>query len=253
MTFRNLAFALTFVASSATLAAAPNTLIVKQPDGKLAPGAAKSWTTGKDSVSFVLADGVDGAAIAKLLTERLASGKVTFAAGKLDVTGVAPAALLDQLSAMSLSGEGGDPLADLAGLGTVVAMDTPEGGGSIRASKPAGGSARPRIIKDHDAAERVVAKVVEVQRGAFPTVTLKLEVKKGAKAGALKDRLKKGSVIAAQVVLASKDGSSIDLASNASQRNVGAYYLVPGDSVSAHLIPGDGDAIELDFVERATP
>src|SRR5688572_8762076 len=33
-------------------AAAPSTLVVKGADGKMGPGAAKSWTAGKDSVSF---------------------------------------------------------------------------------------------------------------------------------------------------------------------------------------------------------
>ncbi len=249
MPLRNILLALAFLTSANAFAQA-KTLILKQADGAYAAGAAKSWSTGKDSVTFVLADGVDGAAVAKLLSERLATAKVSFAGGKLEVTGVAPAALLDQLSGLSLSGEGGDPLADLAGLGTVVAMDTPEAGGSIRASKPTA-SARPRIITDHDPSERVVAKVVEVQRGAFPLVTLKLEIKKAPKGGALKPQLKKGAIIKAEVVLAGADGR-IDLAAPPSQRNIGAYYLVAGDHVTAHAIAGEGQAIELDYVERAT-
>jgi hypothetical protein len=245
---KHLAAVLAVCLASATAFAQAKTLVVKGADGKIAAGAAKAWTAGKDSVSFVLADGVDGAAVAKLLSERLAGAKITFADGKLDIAGIPAPALLDQLTNVSL-GEG-DELADLAGLGSVVAMGAPEGGGSIRASKPSG-SARPRIIADHDPNERITCQVVEVKRGAFPAVTLKLKVKKSAKSGPLKDQLKVGKTLEGEVVLAG-DSGAIDFNSAASQRNLAAFYLAPGDNVTIHAVPLEGAALELDWVERAT-
>jgi hypothetical protein len=238
------------VAAAVAAAAEPDTLVIKGADGKYAAGAAQSWTSsGATSVSFVLAEGVDANAVAKLLTERLATAKVKLIGGKLEVRGIPVEALLDQLSSLSLTGDGDDPLADLAGLGTVVAMDTPEGGGSIRASKPTT-TFGPRVIKDHDPSERLTAQVVEVKRGAFPMVSLRLKLKSVPKAGPFAQQLKKGKVIDGDVVLQG-DSGAVDFQAAASQRNLAAYYLVPGDQVTVHAAAAEGELFEIDFVERA--
>ena len=61
----------------------------------------------------------------------------------------------------------------------MATADVPEGGGSIRASNPAATGSLRRIA-EHDPAERVVAEVVEVKRGAFPKVALRLKLKSSA-------------------------------------------------------------------------
>lgn len=229
--------------------AANDTLVVKSPSGTYQPAAATSWKNAQNAVVFKLADGVDGQAIAKLLSERLASAKVSFAAGELTVSGIPEAALLDQLSTLSLSG-GADPLADLAGLGgAAVAMDAPEGGGSIRASKPIPMPAR--AIKPHDPAERADAEVMEIKQGVFPSVALKLRIKRSAGAGPLKAKLQKGKTIEATVVYAAADGS-MDVSAPENQRNMVAWYLSRGDRISLHAA-ANGAAIEIDWLERKNP
>jgi len=228
--------------------ASPDTMVVKKGDA-FAPGAAASWKAEGDSVTFTLAAGVDAASVATTLGDRLATATVTVQGGAIKITGVPANALLEQLSTLSLSGEGADPLAALAGIGPGVAMDNPEGGGSIRASRPSA-TARPRIIKEHDPKERVVAEVVKVERGAFPEVTLTLKVRSNAKEGPLKKELRKGKTVHATVVMTG-DAGGPDFAAAATQRNLAAYYLGRGDQVTVHAVPGEGGAVEIDFVERA--
>ncbi len=231
--------------------AAADTLIVSGGNNSYKPGAAASWTTTADSVTFVLADGVDGAKVAQTLKERLATAKVALDGKKLTVSGVPSATLLDQLSGLSLSGEA-DPLAALAGLGGgQPANEAPEGGGSIRASTPrnVGGmigpqTAEPQASATEPSADNMVeAEVVDVSRGAFPQVSLKLKVKKNAKAGPLKEKLDKGDTFSGAVMV------STNLTDPKNQRNLGAYYLKKGDKVSVHAQP-KGDAYEVDWVER---
>ncbi len=229
--------------------AAADTLVVKGEDGKFQAGAAKSWKGAGTTTTFALAKGVDCGATAKLLGERLFNATCSCVGNDLKVEGVKTDALLDQVAAISLSGEGGgDPLADLAGLGAVAIVDTPEGGGSIRASKPMA-TARPRIIKEHDPAERVSAEVVEVKRGEFPKVILKIKLRSSAKAGPLEAKLRKGKVLEAPVILAASQ-AGVDFGQEATQRNLSAYYLTRGDRITVHVIAGKGASVELDYVER---
>lgn len=229
-------------------ASAADTLVVRGSDGKFAPGAAKSWKQSGAGVAFQLAANADGNTIAKTLAERLANATVTFAGGQLTITGIPMNALLEQLASLSLSGAG-DPLADLAGMGgAVAAMDLPEGGGSIRASKPPSGAFAAKI-KEHDPTERVEAQVVEVKRGAFPQVVLKLKVRTVARSGPLVKRLQPGKVIEAPVIF--EGGSSgVNLYEAQNQRNLAAYYLSPGDKVTVHPAAGDGETVVIDWLSR---
>jgi hypothetical protein len=239
---------------AASLALAPlsafaaDTLVVAGTDGSFKPGLAKSWTGSGDTVTFILAEGVDGKQTASLLKDRLAQAKVAFAEGKLTVTGIPMPALLDQLAHLSLSGEA-DPLAVLASLGgSVPSGEGPEAGGSIRASKPTAiGSllATPAL----QAGERVDAEVVDVVRGAFPQVSLKLKVRHAATSGPLKGKLASGKVVEFPVLVAIKKGY-VDFSQAATQRNLAAYYLRKGDRVAVHAVEAEGGRIALDWVER---
>jgi hypothetical protein len=230
---------------------AADTLVVAGADGKYTPGAAKSWSEAGGGLTFVLQDGIDGEKTAATLRERLAQAKVTFAGGKLSIIGIPTPALLDQLSALSLSGEA-DPLAALAGLGGGGGGSSgPEGGGSIRASKPTPlppgafpGTVAPGAAA-HGPDERFEAEVIDVTRGVFPQVKLKLRIKKVAKSGALKGKLVKNKVVEAPVVVSQGDLGSAD-----GQRNLAGYYLMKGDRVSLHAIePKDGE-LAVDWLER---
>jgi hypothetical protein len=212
---------------------------------------ATSWTTTADSVTFVLGDGTDGAKIVETLKERLSSVKVALDGKKLTVSGAPSATLLDQMSGVSLSGEA-DPLAALAGLGGgQPSNEQPEGGGSIRAHKdmPMPGAAEqpanPAVSsKDHPAEELIEAEVLDVTRGAFPQVALKLKVKKEAKAGALKGKLEKDDELSASVLV------SQNLSDPQTQRNLGAYYLKKGDKVKLYAVSKGKGAYDVDWVER---
>lgn len=227
-----------------TAHAAADTLVVKAKNGKLGPGAATSWKAKGDTVRFELAKGVDGAKVAKLLQDRLFKAKVSFAKGVLTVSGIPATSLLDQLSTLSLSG-GGDPLADVAGLGNaVVAMQRPEGGGSIRAGKAAG---VPYTLQDSSPKARWLGRVLSVKRGAFPNVQLELRVLRPARAGTLS--LHHGQVVKA-AVLYTTTTTGIDLNEAANQRNLAAYYLDAGDKITVHAVRTDSGRLGIDFVER---
>lgn len=228
--------------------AAPETLVVKAADGTFQPGAASSWSEAGGVVRFVLGAGVDGTAVAGLLRERLAGADVKLEGGALLVSGIPMPSLLEQVCALSLSGEG-DPLAGLASLGgSVVATGVPEGGGSIRASKPTALLAQVNGDARHDASERLEAEVLEVQRGAFPNVTLKMKVRRSAKNGPLMKKLSSGKVFAAAVLFTSASGS-VDFSIDANQRNVVAFHLQRGDRVFVHPV-ADGEVFSIDWIER---
>lgn len=229
-------------------AAGADTLVVKRGEG-FGAGLAVSWTTSGNTVTFQLAAGADPQAVVARLSESLAGAKVELAGTTVSISGIPEATLLEQLSALSITGEGADPLAALAGLGPGTAgMSAPEAGGSIRASKPTA-NARPRIIKDHDPQERVVAEVLEVLRGTFPHVEITLKLRSSAKSGPLKQNLRRGKIIKAPVVLSGN--GTVDFNQIPTQRNIGAYYLAKGDRVTIHAVSAEEGAVEIDFIERA--
>lgn len=233
--------------TAVTALASADTLVVKTALGKYEPGAAASWSASGDALVFVLADDVDANTVATTLTDRLAQIKVALDGKKMTVSGIPSEALLDQLSALSLSGEA-DPLAALAGLGgSGVAMDGPEAGGSIRASKPTAFPAS--IFAEHDAAERANAEVVRVSRGEFPAVTLKLRIRTSARTGPMKKLLRRGKLFEAPVLLTA-NGEFIDLTAVHNQRNLVGFYLIRGDRVSIHTIEGEGGTVRIDWIER---
>jgi hypothetical protein len=232
----------------ATVANAADTLVVKGSDGKVGPGAAASWKTSGTTVVFTLVEGTDGAAWAQALSERLAGATAVFEGGKLKVTGIPSSTLLDQLSAVNLAGDA-DPLAELAGLGGgEAAMDGPEGGGSIRASKPTAVAMGPRAIRGHDANARFEADVVAVKYGAFPQVSLKLKMRKGGRSSPLRKQLYYGKIIDA-VVVYNINSSVVDLGDQANRRNLAAWYLKKGDRIQMHPVAA-GANFEIDWLTR---
>jgi hypothetical protein len=225
------------------------TLVTKGGDGTFGPGLAASWQASGNTVVFELTEGADAAAIAEFLGDRLASARVFEKDGRIMVDGLPEATLLEQLSALDISAEA-DPLADLAGLeGAMASMQGPEGGGSIRASRPSGDSAKPRVIKEHDPTERFKAEVIAIKRGEFPLVTLKVRVRSSPKKGALRARLRRGTIVSGAVVMQST-AAGVDFNVTPSQRNLVAYYLAKGDEVMVHGLPHSSGDIEIDWIIR---
>jgi hypothetical protein len=232
---------------------AADSLVVRAPDGSFKPGVAKAWHASDAGVVFELNAGVDGNQTATVLSERLAQAKVSFSGGQLTVSGLPLNTLLEQLSILSLSGGESDPLAALTGLGGGVPNnEATEGGGSIRASKPTPippGLLPTAAPAEPDTAERLECDVLDVQRGAFPQVTLKLKVRRGPAAGPLKARLAAGKSFDSTVVLA-EGAAAVDWASPLVQRNLAAFYLKKGDHVVAHAREQQADHFAIDWLER---
>jgi len=235
------------VAASANAAEKPDTLVTRTRSGAFAPGAAVSWAPHNNGVLFTLAAGRDPDAIAATLGERLARARVEIIGRQILVTGLPEKSLLAQLSELRLTGLGEDPLAALAGLGAGPSGADPEGGGSIRAGRAIDLPAQ--VIGDHDQGERVVAQVTAVERGQFPAVTLTLVVRSGAKAGPLRETLRRGATVAADVLFAGGP-TGIDFAQASTQRNLAAYYLAKGDQVVVHAIASPDGRLTIDYVER---
>lgn len=248
---------------TASVALAADTLVVKQ-GATYAPGLAASWKQTTAGVVFELAKDVDGATLAAQLKDKLASAKVSFDGTKLVIDNVPMASLLEQLAGLTLALEA-DPLAGIAGMGgSAVASAAPEGGGSIRASKPtklpaglpkpdAGAKtvAQATPSAGHEPDERLEAEVLEVTKGAFPSVTLRLRVRRPAKAGELRKQLGTAKSFEASVRYA-QAGEAIDFAAAATQRNLAAVYLDKGDRIFVHVVAVGADSYELDWVERKT-
>jgi hypothetical protein len=222
-------------------------LVVQGSDGKAAPGLAASWEASGDALVLTLSAGVDGTVWAQAISERIAGAAAVFSGGELTITGVPPDNLLDRLASLTLAGHA-DPLAELAGLGGAVAMDTPEGGGSIRASKPMAVGGGPRTLAAHDPGERFEAEVVAVRPGAFPQVKLELKMRKGGRKSALRKKLYYGKLIEASVVYNVADGL-VDLGDEANRRNLGAWYLKKADRVYIHVVEVNG-GYEIDWLTR---
>lgn len=225
----------------------PDTLVTNE-DGAFLPAAATSWMEVGGAVSFSLEKGVDPESVATVLTERLAAATVVVEGGKVKVSGIPLDNLLAQLSTLSLSGEGDDPLADLSQLGDAVASAGPEGGGSIRATNP-NAMALASMMESHDPKEFFLAEIVRVSRGDFPTVLVRLKVRTTPTAGPLSTKLRRGRILEGPVILARKEGA-IDLSEAKTQGNIGAYFLQRGDRINVHVRVGEKGRLELDYVER---
>ncbi len=227
-------------------AAAADTLVTRAADGSPAAGVAKSWKITGNTVVLALTPGTPTAPWAALLKERLAGVTVAEGPDQLTITGIPGPALLEQLSALTLGGGAADPLSELAGLGGGVAVaDGPEGGGSIRASKPTPMAGGAREIQDHDPKLRFEAEVVEVKRGDFPNVTLKLKMRRGDRSNPLAKKLYYGKVIEAVVVFAAGE-----LTGAVNRRNLAAWYLEPGDRVIVRPTAVSDTRYEVDYLVR---
>lgn len=228
---------------------AADTLVVKNADGTFGPGAAMSWKATDKGVVFKVADGEDGAAWAEALKDRLAGVTVSFANNVITVKGTAKDALLEQLSTFMLSG-GVDPLAELAGLGGgVTAMDTPEGGGSIRASKPMAIAFPKEAMKEPKADERFEAEVLKVKQGTFPNVVLKLKMRKAGRENPLHKKLYYGKIIDAKVQYF-PENDKVDLTRKCNQRNLVSWFLKKGDKVQVHPVLVDETNFKVDWIAR---
>jgi len=149
------------------------------------------------------------------------------------------------LSAVLAHAEDNDPAAAMAELGNQLAMENPEGGGSIRAKKDPDTSA---ALRKNDK-KNIQARVMSVKKGTFPQVGLVLKVTKVAEDGPNKDKVKKDDqlIVVPNYKLAAK---RVDLGDQPSVQNAGAFYLVDGDTVFVRLDTLEGKIWKAGYIER---
>ncbi|MCC6810583.1 MAG: hypothetical protein IT381_24345 [Deltaproteobacteria bacterium] len=138
-----------------------------------------------------------------------------------------------------------DPAAAMKDLGDQLAMENPEGGGSIRAKKDPDTSAATRKADK----KNVQARVTSIKKGTFPQVALVLKVTKPAEDGPNKDKAAKDAQIIV-VPTYKAAGKTVDLSDAPSVLNAGAYYLAEGDNVYVRLDAQDGKVWKAGYIER---
>ncbi len=229
------------------------TVVELQAGGSYAASFAKSLEITSSSVVLGFASADEASEVAAQLGAALPQIEFVATGNSLKLTGAAAGELLAMIAGVAL-GEL-DPLADLAQMGIASAgMALPEAGGSIRVSATAGkdgasaAGSGPSLPNDVPKAERLIAKVLRVERGAFPQVTLHLKVRRAplATSGeASAPRLRRGKVVSAEVLVPVGR-----LNEAAVQRNLGAWYLRRGDFIAVHVAQTAAGTMTIDWLNR---
>jgi hypothetical protein len=133
-----------------------------------------------------------------------------------------------------------DPLAELAQLGHSLVSDGPEGGGSIR------GKRRTAMPRSEPCELR--GKVERVVRGRFPLVAIRLKVLEPARAGPGAAMRNNDTLVILPHVMMS---TSLPVMSDpATVVNAGAYYMRPGDRITACINGRSGRAWNARSIRR---
>lgn len=230
------------LAFAPSIAMAADTLVVRGQDGSFSPGLAESWKDESGVVRFTLSPSVDPTVVAQALTDSIVGVQVKTEARAVLVSGVPMQRLLEQTATITV---GGDPLAQIASISGGSSTRETESGGSIRASKPQLMAA----LLPHDATDRFEAEVLEVQRGEYPSVALKLKVKRSPKTGPFAKALAADKIVTGLVVFTGE--KAVNMAAEGNQRNAGAFYIQPKDRVFVHLTQLTDKGATIDWIERA--
>lgn len=220
-----------------------------------APHQAVTVTTSTTALTMDVAAEYDAQQLADQLKEKLPGITINCPVGtnKIELSGQDLPALQAQLAAVDIDLTlAVDPLAALGNLGTDTAlvMEGPEVGGSIRASNPLVIS--PDFVtpasdfKETQVEDRFTARIISVEQGVFPEVTLSIRVRQVNGRGA---RVVNNEAYRAVVLFPGYEGRP-DLSTKFAQTNLAAYYLQPNDKIEAHLLRKSNGVIYLDFVQR---
>jgi len=207
-----------------------NTLLIKGAGSReYRPGLVDSFQLRRDGIEVVLPRSADLESIAGILRSKLPRGTITLMARGLKISGLGATFLLKRLSEIPV--EISDPIEALLELrGSPIAMGTPESGGSIRVSGSpeaigGGGLSMEELISEP--LPQWVGEVVKVNRGDFPKVDLVILVRCIFEKS---DALTPGKEYGVQLRYTTVDGS-VDFGVPLNQKNLGAFYLEPGDVV----------------------
>lgn len=211
-------------------------LVVKNAGG-FADGAVAVTQKGDKKVELKVQKQYDPAAVAELIKGKLKDAQIAQNGDAITITGVSAADVLDKLSGVSA-----EPMAQ-----NLFAMDMPEAGGSIRVGKTVDlASTEPK----HESKDRFRARVVEVSRGDYPEVTLKLKRGGDVRNAEIQKKLK--YTFSARVAFVRANGA-LDLSHAVTKKNLVATYLKPGDEVNVHIAfvkTEQGEEAVIDWIER---
>lgn len=227
--------------------AGAETLLVEGDHNSYSAAVATHYDVDGERVILTLRQGADAAAIAAILRNRLAQVVVDVRGNQLVLSGIDSNTLLQRLTLVHITEDEPpeDPLAELSALvGEVAASHVTERGGSIRAGKSV---ASALAANPYRSGEGLVGQVLNVVRHDFPNVQLDLKVQEPVQEGKLKGKWQKGAGLRGVV------WTSLNLTKKVMQRNLGAYYLMPGDSVWVHVVLSQNGTPVIDFIERRNP
>ena len=222
------------ILAAALLLADP--LVVKNATG-FADGAVAVSSKSDKKLELKVQKQFDPASVAALLKEKLPGAVVAQNGDAIAITGVAPADALEKMVGLQV-----EPLAQ-----NLFAMDMPEAGGSIRVGKTIDLAASE---PQHEEKDRFRARVVEVKKGDYPEVTLKLKRGGDAKSTEVQKKLK--YIFSARVAFVRGNGA-LDVNHKVTQKNLVASYLKAGDEVLVHVSFHKGEQGEepiIDWIER---
>ena len=223
------------IAPFVSLLVAGDPMLVKA-DGAYKDGIVSVSSKAPKEITLKVLKG-DAKAVADFIKDKLAGADVSVTGENIKIKGLAEKDALDKLAALEF-----DALPALS-------MDAPEAGGSIRVGR----AMDLQEGSPGEENERFRATVVQVLKGRYPIVTLKIKVVGAPKNVDLAKKLKKVTYIQAQVALG-QNAQGPDLANPLTQRNLAASYLKAGDSIMVHVSELKDkkapDNYVIDFIER---
>jgi hypothetical protein len=198
------------------------------------PGVSISWKTEGGVTVLKIKAGFDAAVVAQAIKEKIPGVTVKPSGDTVAVSGMPEAKLLLALEGVDVP-EGDDVDSVLANLRSVDGGDE-ESGSSIRATQAADFSG---VMGKKE--ELLTAKVVEVKHQKFPLVLVTVKITQIPKGLAIAG-VKNGSKITVLPRVKSKNGM-VDPKDEASQLNLGAWYVEAGDTVLLRLEGGPKDNV----------
>ncbi len=242
------AFSIFILLALLPFSARADKLLTKTAEG-IGAGLAAGYEMGENEITLTFAEGQDLEIITAGLKNNIEKISVTPGDKKLVLSGLPLNELLEKLTSLDIEL---DPLVALGGVNNceAAAPDSPEAGGSIRASNAIELSsmyiADPASFKNPPLEECFTAKVVAVQRRDFPeaVVTLKVRQLMGKN-----DHVAEKQNYRAVVLLPGR-GNKLALDKKAAQDNLSAFYLTAGDKVEAHVAKKDKKYIYIDYIKR---
>ncbi|HJL44100.1 MAG TPA: hypothetical protein RMG48_22555 [Myxococcales bacterium LLY-WYZ-16_1] len=198
--------------------------LVEVTDAGVEPGLVQSWSGDGREVELTLRSDADPVQVVRAIEGAVDRVRAKVRAGKVVVRGKSVEELMPLLANIEV--EGDEALAELAQL--QMGQEDFGSGSSLRAKK------KKRVDRAFvDRTKVAFARVLEVEPLEFPRVKLTLQILASPK-GALRKKAFKGKKIVVLPVLDTKD-DALDLSSETTRMNLGAYYLEPKDRVRIRL------------------